>query len=397
MKNVALFIKYYSIGKSSPVINLINFLSSRFNLDIYCQEVWCKETSSIELTNINLIDVPLTGHDLDIIYEWGLRSRPAEPVVVDDRDFAEFRKKARKKKYEFIVCIDPNAYVLCNSIFGTKYRIYYYSLELFFRNNHFNLTYPKEVMVSEHRLVNRISGLLIQSKEREQLFIKEYSLKRKPVFILPVTYKGKSVYEKSSYLRDKYNIPDNKKIVLHLGGIQKYHFCIEIAEEFAKIEDNVLVFHGYSFGDYYDLLKNTIKQKNIANVIISDETFNEIEDMDIILKSSDFGIVWFDGSLSPNFDTVGKSSGKISAYMRFGLPVIAKKSNSTLEAVEQTGAGICIESYSGIGEALKKIYSDYNSYSSNAAVQYNRFYNFEVYEEELMNFFYRKEYNKIDF
>jgi glycosyltransferase involved in cell wall biosynthesis len=288
-------------------------------------------------------------------------------------------------EYRVHICIDPHGLILCNSLFPKVFPAYY-SLELYFRHNYFNLSYPPDVMKRERQLIGHIKALIIQSEERERLFREEYELPPEtPSFLLPVTYLSPSCATKSLLLRKKYLIADDKRLALHLGGIQEYHSCIELAQAFSKLKDWVLIFHGFSFGDYIARLKEVLKQRSISNVIISEDTYELIEQMDPILMSCDVGIAWYN-DVSPNFSSAGKSSGKISAYLRFGLPVIAKKYPSTVEAIEDTGCGCCVDHFAEIPRALAEILSRYDTYEKACRAEYDRFYWFERYRESLHGF-----------
>ena len=174
-------------------------------------------------------------------------------------------------------------------------------------------------------------------------------------------------------------------MVLHLGGIQEYHSCIELALSIAKLPECVLIFHGYFFGQYIEKLHCIISDNGITNVIISDEVYECLEDMDKILMSCDIGIAWYN-DVSPNFSTAGKSSGKISAYLRFGLPVITNKYPSSIDAVEKTGCGICVETIDEIPAGITKIEEDYDGYSYNCRREYDSVYWFGNYRDKLLEF-----------
>ncbi|MDD2542616.1 MAG: hypothetical protein PHH28_16480, partial [Desulfuromonadaceae bacterium] len=234
--------------------------------------------------------------------------------------------------------------------------------------------------------INTIKGLIIQSEERESLFRNEYDLSPAiPTFLLPITYMQPANRERSDYLRLKLHIPGNWKIALHLGGIQEQHCLMEIAAAFQNVQGWALVMHGNAFGDYKKNLENFIKQHNLSNVYMSDDYIEQIEDLDIIVKSADAGIAWYK-DVSPNFTSAGKSSGKISAYLRFGLPVIANRYKSTTEAIEDRGCGVCVESFEQIPTVLRNVAASYRYYSENAFKEYDAIYWFENYREALRNF-----------
>jgi len=359
-KKVAVTLCYYSIGKSSPVLCLLEMLCDYYQVDLHLYSVRHTEAKVMQkIRNVFL-------HDKDKI---DITAIPADFV----------------NNYDFYIAFDANGFVLCKRLFPDSHPIYY-SLELYFRNNAYNLSYPETIMLAERKDINSIKGLMIQSEEREKLFRQEYSLLETiPTFLHPVTYMQKSCRTKSDYFRRKFAIPNDTKIALHLGGIQEQHCLIEIAESFRYAYGWVLILHGNAFGDYKLKLKKHIEKNGLSNVLISEEFFENLEDMDIVVQASDAGIAWYK-NVSPNFTTAGKSSGKITAYLRFGLPVIVNRYRSTVEAIEETGCGICVDDFAGIPEALEQISINYNLFSENALQEYDKTYWFENYRASLKCF-----------
>jgi len=378
MEKVAVFIKKYSIGKSSPVICLLDMLSDNFQVDLFLEEVWYTNATVLKKKTINQIE-PGERQGYTV---WQKITKKIGMYFGWDSTKNSLRFSENYKAY---ICFDPHGFILCKELFPDA-RAFYYSLELCFVNDHFNMDYPEEIMRKEREEINTVRGLIIQSHERELLFRKDYNLSNQvPALILPVTYLQPSVKEKSPLLRDKFKIGEDKKIALHLGGIQEYFSCIELALAFSQIDDWVLVFHGYYFGDYIEKLRTTLEQKSIKNVFISDEAYEQIEAMDPLLMSCDIGIAWYN-NVSLNFSTAGKSSGKISSYLRFGLPVIAKKYKSTAEAIEETGCGLCVDDFDEIKDAVSKIKMNYEYYSDNCRKEYDKVYWFENYKAGILEF-----------
>ena len=379
MEKVAVFIQGYNIGKSSPVICFLDLLSDRYEVDLFLSKV--SHLSATVLTKPTINIVPLDGWKGVVLRSVDRGRKLLAACGVGG-------KAETSSGYRAYVAFDPHAFLLCRAMFP-EVTPFYYSLELYFRDNHFNLPYPPRVMEQEHSEINSIKGLLIQSEERESLFRKEYELAAEiPSFILPVTYLSPSSEGKSDLLRTKFNIPPDTKIALHLGGIREYFSCIELALAFSGLSGYALIFHGYSSGGYLEKLKAVIAGKGLTNIFISDETFELIEEMDRIVMSCDLGVAWYN-DLSPNFTTSGRSSGKISAYLRFGLPVIAKKYPSTVGALEDTRCGVCVDDFDGIPDAVRRIEEDYQGYSVNCRKVYDRVYWFENYRAGLVEFMER--------
>lgn len=379
LKKIAVFLKKYAIGKSSPVVCLLDLLSDNYEVDFIIQDASYTNATVLKKNTINLVEMEI--QEERNVFKTIKRTF----VYLIGGALKKNKKIGLNTNYSIYICFDPHGYFLCKELFPDA-RPFYYSLELYFKDNCFNLGYPEEVMNKERSEINTIKGLIIQSREREMLFRKEYDLSDQvPTLFLPVTYLQPSSVEKSSMLREKYNINDDKKIALHLGGIQEYHSCIELALAFSKLNDWVLIFHGYHFGDYIKNLRKALKENEMTNVIISEDVCELIEDMDTILMSCDIGIAWFNNA-SPNLATSGKSSGKISAYLRFGLPVIVNKYNSTVEAIEQTGCGVCVDDFSEIKDAVLMIEKNYDRYSDNCRKEYDKVYWFEKYKTRILEF-----------
>lgn len=362
-KKVAVFISNYSIGNSPSIQNILQLLSKYYHLDLFLKQVALTNVKVLKKNNIKVIQI---------------KKRFSLCYLLE-------RIKKCQSQYSFSICFDPHGFVFCREMLPQS-KPFYYSLELYIKRDHYGLDYPKKVMEYERKEINSISGLIIQSEEKDKIFRNEYSLSENiPTFILPVTYTASSVKQKSSYLREKLCISPDTKIALHLGGIAEWFSCIEISTIFSKIDNWILVFQGYPDKEYLNKLRNFLKDGHIQNIYILDELFDSIEDVDIIVKSCDIGIAWYN-NISIGFRTAGKSSGKIPAYLRFGLPVIAKKYDSTLEAIESTGCGICVDNFEEIKTALEKIQKNYEYYSNNAMLEYTKTYQFKNYSEKLLQF-----------
>lgn len=364
MKKLAIFISHYRIDNSPSILNLLAYLSRYYEVSLYIRASVLG--NSIFLNKLKIVDlssnVQLVKTLISITY-----------------------RRFWQKRFDFVICFDPHGFFLCSLILPFV-RPVYYSLELYVKDDHFGLSYPWWVRINERNRINGIRGLIIQSREKDEIFRLEYGLPSGvPSFQLPVTYNGSSSSDKSRYLRTKFGINPNVKIALHLGGIAEWFSCIELAIAFSKIPAWALVFHGYPCHGYLLKLKETIESNKIENVYINDEQYDDLTQIDKIVCSCDLGVAWYN-DISIGFRTAGFSSGKIPAYMRFGLPVVAKKYQSTLEAIEGCGAGLCVERTDDIAHAVNHIEENYEHYSLQARHTYDTTYNFEVYKKGLKAF-----------
>jgi glycosyltransferase involved in cell wall biosynthesis len=366
MTNIAVFLSHYTLDNSPSLLNILGFLSRNFtHVDLYHRSMDLLNTAFLKEKHICSIPIGYRKRALNYIFK---------------------ALKARLTAYACCIAVDPHGFVLFKELCGGKRPIVYYSLELYLKNDHFGLNYPEPVMQRERACIAGISGLIIQSGEKESLFRQDYGLPEKiPSFLLPVTYKGPAKPEKSSFLHNKYNIPADKKLALHLGGIADWHGCIEIAQAFKDLPGWVLFFQGYPDPVYRQKLESLISLEKLSNTIVSTELYNDIEELAPVIMSCSIGIAWYK-DISIGFRTAGRSSGKIPAYMRFGLPVIAKKYQSTIEAIAAPGCGLCIDVFQDLPQAVKTIETQYLRFAQAALQEYNKTYRFENYESQLTAF-----------
>lgn len=357
MDKVAFFIAHSAIANSPSLINLLEFLAKHAKVDVY-------------LMSVSFADCPV------------LKKDNIEVIAINKLTYPVAKLRCLFKKYRQFIAVDPHGFVLCKDLFPACKPIYY-SLELYMSYDHYGLFYPADIMKVEREKINSIKLLIIQSEEKDNLFRQDYKLSKSiPTFLLPVTYKGRSDCTKSSFIRKKYGIAEHMKIALHLGGIAEWFSCLELAQEFAKLRDWLLFFQGYVSPMYVAEIKAYLQANNINNVIISDTIYDDIDSLNDVIKSCHLGIAWYN-DISIGFRTAGWSSGKISAYLRFGLPVIAKSYPSTRASIELSNSGVCIDNITEINDALNRISKNYSHYSSHAASTYDAFFNFFNYEEQL--------------
>jgi hypothetical protein len=360
MARVAVVISRYSISNSPSLVNLLDFLSDRYDVDLYIQRC-------------SLTDCPV------------LSKGRIKRISVNHINYPFLRMQCHSRAYIHHIAVDPFGFVLCKRLFPES-KPYYYSLELYMSYDHNMLYYPDSVKVMERKSIHEISGLIIQSEEKKGLFLEDYGLPGDlRTLILPVTYRGSSSRSKTRYLRERFGIPEGSRIALHLGGVAEWFSCSAIASAFVGLRDWVLVFHGVPVPRDAKRLNRLIKERNIDNVFINNELFDDFEQMGEMVTSADIGIAWYN-DISIGFRTAGFSSGKIPAYMQYGLPIIAKKYHSTMEAIEKTGVGICVDNIDEIPAALQMICNDYDRFSENAARTFDDTYNFSLYTDKIDSF-----------
>jgi len=103
----------------------------------------------------------------------------------------------------------------------------------------------------EQRCQERILFSIVQDADREKLLREVYGFVDK-VILVPNSNLGIR-HEKSDYLRRKYNLNADKKIILYAGALEEWALTDEIIKAAIKWPDEwVFVIHGFNRGDGFN-------------------------------------------------------------------------------------------------------------------------------------------------
>lgn len=254
----------------------------------------------------------------------------------------------------------------------------YWSLELLFSDeikNRYEWVLKQEEIIKSQQATFTI----IQDVWRAQALINENNLDPARIIMVPNAPIGRARRNQSDFLRRKYKIDAERKIVLFAGSLKSWWaMSDEILEAASHWPDKyVLVMH--SRQKYSSRYLNLLSRKtNSDRVIISHDPFTSTEFRSLI-DSADVGIAFY-RHLPPdkavrnagkNIKILGLSSGKVSDYLQSGLPVIVNECIGLSEVIELYNCGICVTDPHMIIEALSVIFSKYDYYVENACRCFN--------------------------
>jgi hypothetical protein len=393
MKKIAVFIENYNIDYSSSIVNFLDFLSDCCLVDLFFRNVQMKNSPVLRKSNIQLVEVRRLFHWQEAMVS--ARQRLAAGLkghwrntFLPSHSANQVSRRFSNLDYHCHIVFDPSGMNLCKELFPLA-KPFYYSLELALLAEAASSSEDSSRRASLEKArswSHDIRGLIIQSQEREQLFRGDQPLAESiPVLHLPVTGQGPAMAERRSWLHKKYAIPAQARIAIHLGGANPYYSSLQIAEIFTEIRGWYLFFQGNHLRGYGEEIRALAKRKGARNIIVAKKFYTEVDSLDRILMSCAVGIAWYN-DLNPNFRSAGQSSGKITTYLKFGLPVIANRYPSTEEALAKPGCGICVAGMDGIPFALAKIVENYETFSANARREYERHYRFENYHQPILKF-----------
>jgi len=228
------------------------------------------------------------------------------------------------------------------------------------------------VIKSMERKANKGALFTVEFDEtRAALLAKDNSLVPESMLVVPNTPIGSANGERSLYLREKFNIPDDKKIALYTGGIADYNLTYEHIERIETWPDNVvLVMHCWGGKEEIRQLKE-FAQGFKRGIYFSTDML-PFDEIDVLYSSADIGFALY-GRQDLNHKYTGMSSGKMFNFMMACVPIITNNTHSCKKAVEETGCGVCINDIKEAGNAIQKILGRENEYRRNCQKAFSGF------------------------
>lgn len=305
---------------------------------------------------------------------WGLRQ--ARPILLGSG-------------YDLIVGIDSEGVIQ-----GADYArrigssLVYISFEIIFREE--LITKADQDEKTLEITASQLSDLIIvQDEARGKLLAKENGVSLDRLAYLPVAPSGPAVSKKETYLRDRFDIPHDKTIVLHAGSFTRWTFAREVLEGFHRWpKEFVLVIHSRSRPKSTDDCIRAARRAGSTRLILSTDPI-DLDDLGLVFGSADVGLVLYkstpsgDKYLQRNIRHIGLSSGKFAFCAKYGLPVLTIDQPTYADLLKEYNFGENLDTVAQIPEALPRILKSREHHSSEARRLFTERLDFERYWPQL--------------
>jgi glycosyltransferase involved in cell wall biosynthesis len=185
----------------------------------------------------------------------------------------------------------------------------------------------------------------------------------------------------SGYWHERFGLSPDHRIVLHAGSLAAWTGIEDITSSVKSWPENwVLVVHTRHDAE------SSMEVKRLYKLAVPGRVFFSLkpvcrQEYDMLVDGADIGVAFLmpkSGSryTQRNIQAIGLSSGKISYYLRSGLPVIVNTSSSISELVRRERCGICVEEGRNIGEAIAQIAKGYQRHSERARMVFDNYLDF---------------------
>jgi hypothetical protein len=300
--------------------------------------------------------------------------RKSEPLINDFIKFVGFvwfcRQRARA--VDVAIAFDMTGLAAMTIALPRKVPFIYWSLEISLLSelNTLGSILQKRL---EMRRLEVARAIVVQSSERAQLLSLDSGCAKERFTIVPNSPPGPRPEDlPRDFFTRRFNIPRTATIVLCAGMIAPLVHSREIAAASTSWSPKfVLVFHERLRNPSGYLRSVQAAGGNRVFLSLDPVPFNSV---DVIFAAAHIGIVSYE-SVNSNYATTLMSSGKLSYYLRNGLPVVIV-TRSPPPFMKRWMCGLCVAEIGEIGQALIEIQADYSRFSEQAKRCYDELFDF---------------------
>lgn len=218
-------------------------------------------------------------------------------------------------------------------------------------------------IIRERKFSKNIDYLITVTQSIANILTNYFLLKNKPLVVRNITG-FQELKERKKILREKFNIPENKKILVFIGAniYLKSRNIAQVLDEFGNKPDVVFIIIS-SDNVHRKEVENYVSENSLQNIYFHD--FISYKLISDYLSGCDVGIIstWNKKDLSYWYAL----DNKMFAYMMAEIPILCTAQPEYLEIVEKYQIGVCInpEKSGAFYEGWQKIIGNYSQYSGN--------------------------------
>jgi glycosyltransferase involved in cell wall biosynthesis len=273
--------------------------------------------------------------------------------------------------YIGMIGVDPGGLLLASK-YARRFKLptIYWSMEILHSTN-LTSEGQRKLKTLEKRLSQEAALVLVQDKKRADLLVKDNRIEPSRVVLVPNAPKGTARRRKSNYLYHMLDIPTDHRIALHIGPLDDWRMSQELVDSVQNWPANwVLVMHiGVKYHRHQDYVRAVMDSTDPKRVVFSKNPVPRAQ-LGELIDSADVGVALYKSHPNLNQHLIGLSSGKLLEYLSKGLPVIVGPRHRAF--LDGRACGIVVSTPDEIGDALRRIQTDYDAYSSNACTLFNQ-------------------------
>jgi hypothetical protein len=230
----------------------------------------------------------------------------------------------------------------------------------------------------EHRLVEKADMVVVQDRDRAALLRQLFSFKESCLRFIPASAMGPPKQQCRSFLQRRLNIDPKYRIVLSAGLIGDEVLSMELAQSVRDWPQGyILVLHERAFRNANEPYLQRIAAVGADRVLLS-LTPVPLDEVDKVYSSANIGIVMYSTQHGPNISEIAYASGKLSYFLRNGMPIIVNANPSLAAFVDKWRCGVVANNFDEVADCILKIERDYEGFRKNALRCFTEFMDFRL-------------------
>lgn len=293
--------------------------------------------------------------------------------------------KTNYKCFDLIIGVDRFGLIeagLINEIYKTPY--IFFSFEIMFEAEN-----SKRYKEMERRASRNVSLWFAQDEIRGAKLQTENRLNPKKHFYIPLASLGLGDVSRTR-LRDQLGIAELKKCALMIGSLTTWSLAKEVVESTSRWpSDWTLIIHDRYGNTANELLKLGLDLSKLDGdqIYLSSSAVTKVDDMSEIFSGVDVGLAFYQpDSIGPyagqNLEYLGLASGKISTFLRYGVPIIMNNIGLYSELAVEHEFGLVVSAPSALPAALAQLPN--HELRENAKKFYTKQLDFNNYKNDLV-------------
>lgn len=247
---------------------------------------------------------------------------------------------------------------------------------------------------SKYKSIERLAGAnlkkwFVQDEIRAARLAEENFLDLNNCEIVPLASAGAGCFSLDR-LRDRLGIPEEKKVAMFLGTLsEEWTMLRDVLISVSQWPENwCLILHDR----YGDTQNSFSKIASNMSSLVGDKIFLSIRPEDCVdqmggvLAGIDVGLAFYNPDYrnlftGRNLLYLGLSSGKISTFLRFGIPVIMNEVGLYADLANRCGFGVVVKTPKSIPAALEQVSNP--AYAKFAQNFFDQNLDFNLYKERI--------------
>jgi len=294
------------------------------------------------------------------------------------------------KNYDLIIGVDRLGLIEAAFLYqSTKTPYVFFSFEIMFE-----IETSKSYKLLERGASKYVTHWVVQDELRASKLEVENELGHVPCSLIPLASSATGMVTNSS-LRDRLRIPKNKKVALIMGSISNWSMTGDIIKSVLTWDEEwVLIVHE-RYGNTEAALSSIgvdVAEINHDKVFFSSDAPEKVDDMGCILSGVSAGFAFYKPDYSGiytgrNLKYLGLASGKISTFLRYGIPIVMNEIGLYAEMAKRYHFGVVATNMAQIAGKLRLL--DQKTYGAHAIDFYNSTLDFDRYKKDVWEMFVR--------